>query len=77
MDKPTLCSVTIYPICFFQENILLDTMFEVPGSDIIAVTVTKDAVLGTELPRYTHRGDHPDMEDKPLEPQTSQFGSSV
>ena len=52
-------------------------MFEVPGSDIIAVTVTKNAVLGTELPHYTHRGGHPDMEDKPLEPQTSQFGSSV
>ncbi|KAF6031685.1 hypothetical protein EB796_009979 [Bugula neritina] len=36
------------------ENILLDTMFEVPGSDVVAVTVDKDAVLGRSAPTYTY-----------------------
>jgi len=63
-----------------MENILLDTMFEVPGSDIISVTVTKDAVLGSALPRYTYRNEQPVVMDtpvKPVEPESSQCSSSV
>lgn len=29
-------------------------MFEVPGSDVVAVTVDKDTVLGTSTPTYTY-----------------------
>lgn len=29
-------------------------MFEVPGSNIVAVTVDKDAVLGLSPPQYTY-----------------------
>jgi len=29
-------------------------MFEVPGSDVVAVTVDKDAVLGRSAPTYTY-----------------------
>lgn len=29
-------------------------MFEVPGSNIVAVTVDKDTVLGVSTPQYTH-----------------------
>ncbi|XP_067929243.1 ATP-dependent Clp protease ATP-binding subunit clpX-like, mitochondrial isoform X2 [Watersipora subatra] len=37
-----------------MENILLDTMFEVPGSDIVSITVTKEAVQGLSQPQYTY-----------------------
>lgn len=42
---------------YFQEEVLLDTMFDVPGSDITKVTVTKAAVLGLESPLYTRCSD--------------------
>lgn len=35
-----------------QENILLEAMFEIPGSDIVSVRVTKDVVLGQSAPQY-------------------------
>ena len=43
-------------------------MFEVPGSDIVNVTVTKEAVLGEALPQYTYGADTADayIEAKPL-----------
>lgn len=36
------------------ESLLLDAMFEIPGSDIVSVHVTEEAVLGTGLPLYIH-----------------------
>lgn len=36
----------------FQENILLEAMFEIPGSDIVTVRVTKDVVSGKSAPYY-------------------------
>lgn len=43
-------------MCFFflfsQEKLLLEPMFEVPHSDIVAVEVDKDAVQGKSQPRY-------------------------
>lgn len=30
-------------------------MFEVPGSDTVAVTVDRDAVLGISPPQYTYK----------------------
>lgn len=35
-----------------QEKLLLDPMFEVPHSDIVAVEVNEDVVLGKTSPRY-------------------------
>lgn len=35
-----------------QETILLEPMFEVPGSDILSVHVTEDVVLGNVSPVY-------------------------
>lgn len=35
-----------------MENILLEAMFEIPGSDIVSVRVTKDVVLGQSQPSY-------------------------
>lgn len=35
-----------------MENILLEAMFEIPGSDIVSVRVTKDVVLGQSAPYY-------------------------
>jgi len=37
-----------------MESLLLDTMFEIPDSDIVSVHVTEDAVLGKGLPLYIH-----------------------
>eukprot|EP00096_Caligus_rogercresseyi_P010490 TRINITY_DN3843_c0_g1_i2.p1 TRINITY_DN3843_c0_g1~~TRINITY_DN3843_c0_g1_i2.p1 ORF type:complete len:605 (+),score=197.37 TRINITY_DN3843_c0_g1_i2:34-1815(+) len=34
------------------EKILLDAMFEIPGSDIVAVEVTEDSILGKSQPIY-------------------------
>ena len=35
-----------------QENLLLEPMFEVPGSDISTVIITAEAVSGKESPLY-------------------------
>lgn len=58
-------------------------MFEVPGSDIISVTVTKDAVLGEALPRYTYSrldtnydNDNSASDKSDTEPST-QYSTSV
>jgi ATP-dependent Clp protease ATP-binding subunit ClpX len=37
-----------------MESLLLDAMFEIPGSDIVSVHVTEDAVNGTCNPLYIH-----------------------
>ena len=35
-----------HPPCGWQEKLLLDAMFEIPGSDIISVHVTEEMVRG-------------------------------
>lgn len=35
-----------------QEKLLLEPMFEVPHSDIMAVELDRDVVLGKSQPRY-------------------------
>lgn len=45
--------------CFFsskQEKLLLEPMFEVPHSDIMAVELDRDVVLGKSQPRYIRWG---------------------
>ncbi|KAF9008752.1 P-loop containing nucleoside triphosphate hydrolase protein [Cyathus striatus] len=40
-----------------MESLLLDSMYEVPGSDICHVLITEDVVKGTASPGYWYRGD--------------------
>ncbi|KAA0188131.1 ATP-dependent Clp protease ATP-binding subunit clpX mitochondrial, partial [Fasciolopsis buskii] len=37
------------------EDLLLQSRYEVPGSDISSVVITEDAVLGREQPEYQYR----------------------
>jgi ATP-dependent Clp protease ATP-binding subunit ClpX len=36
----------------FQETLLLDPMFEIPGSDVMSVHITEDVVSGASAPVY-------------------------
>lgn len=38
-----------------QEQLLLEPMFEVPGSDIIGVCIGEDVVRGKKLPDYIRK----------------------
>lgn len=40
-----------------MESLLLEPMFEVPGSDVMSVHVTEGCVRGQEKPQYVKRGD--------------------
>ena len=35
-----------------METLLLDSMFEVPGSDIVSVKIDEDAVNGNKMPEF-------------------------
>ena len=43
--------------CLFcvKERILLDAMFDVPGTDIVEVVLTDDVVRGSKSPEYVRR----------------------
>ncbi|XP_015437168.1 PREDICTED: ATP-dependent Clp protease ATP-binding subunit clpX-like, mitochondrial isoform X3 [Dufourea novaeangliae] len=45
-----------------MESLLLEPMFEVPGSDVMSVHVTEGCVRGNEKPQYIKRGDATDEE---------------
>lgn len=53
----------------FQENLLLDTMFEVPGSDVKSVHIDDDCVKGTASPKYVRN-------TRPLDDATEDSSSS-
>lgn len=36
----------------FQETLLLEPMFEIPGSDVMSVHITEDVVTGASAPVY-------------------------
>ena len=38
-----------------KERILLDAMFDVPGTDIVEVVLTEDVVCGGKSPEYVRR----------------------
>lgn len=40
-----------------MEKILLDPMFEIPGSDITGVHISKDVVEGSAHPTYVRQGE--------------------
>ena len=44
-----------YSLYIPQENILLDPMFDVPGSDIVDVIVDGNVVRGDKKPQYVRR----------------------
>lgn len=52
-----------------QESLLLDPMFEVPGSEIKGVHITEDCVMGSP-PIYIHRSSSTTSQTDP--PETSQ-----
>lgn len=41
-----------------MESLLLEPMFEVPGSDIVSCHITEQCVKGYEKPQYTRRDDN-------------------
>ena len=53
-----------------QEQILLDPMFEVPGSNIHSVTITKDCVTAKSPPQYGYHsnGEHAEESHDPTPP---------
>lgn len=53
-----------------QENLLLDTMFEVPGSDVKSVHIDDDCVKGTASPKYVRNA-------RPLDDATADESSST
>ena len=38
----------------FQEKVLLDPMYEVPGSDIVNVIINDEVINGTKAAEYIH-----------------------
>ncbi|XP_050716257.1 ATP-dependent Clp protease ATP-binding subunit clpX-like, mitochondrial isoform X1 [Eriocheir sinensis] len=47
-----------------MENLLLDAMFEIPGSDIVSVHITAEAVRGEAPPIFVHGQPVPPEEDQ-------------
>ena len=50
-----------------METLLLEPMFDVPGSDVMSVHVTDGCVRGEEQPQYVRRGDT--VEEEPQQAQ--------
>ncbi|XP_074107073.1 caseinolytic protease chaperone subunit isoform X1 [Cotesia typhae] len=47
-----------------MESLLLEPMFDVPGSDVLTVHVTEGSVRGTDKPQYIKRGDSTEEEQQ-------------
>lgn len=47
-----------------QENLLLDSMFEIPGSDIVSVHITAEAVKGESPPIFVRGQPVPSEDDQ-------------
>ncbi|MPC46922.1 ATP-dependent Clp protease ATP-binding subunit clpX-like, mitochondrial [Portunus trituberculatus] len=47
-----------------MENLLLDSMFEIPGSDIVSVHITAESVRGEAAPIFVHGQPVPSEEDQ-------------
>ena len=46
-----------HPLYPLQEKLLLDPMFEVPGSDVTAVYIDEEVVRGRKPPQYGYASD--------------------
>ena len=69
----TVCTCITYEtvdICFFelQEQLLLEPMFEVPGSDIVRVLVEEDTARGYHPARYQYNDPSSSEETKADQP---------
>merc|ERR1712226_702904 len=51
------------------EKLLLDVMFEIPGSNVESVTVTEEAVKGMAAPTFYYAEDKDSGEDSPESPE--------
>ncbi len=51
-----------------QEKILLDPMFDVPGSEIVDVIINEEVVRGKKSAQYVHhpKDDSPEVEEEPI-----------
>jgi len=49
------------------EKLLLDVMFEIPGSNVESVLVTQEAVMGMSSPTFYYAQDKDIVEEKPEE----------
>ena len=47
-----------------MESLLLEPMFDVPGSDVMTVHVTEGCVRGIDKPQYIRRGGDTAVEDE-------------
>ena len=47
-----------------QESILLDPMFEIPGSNIVEVNITENVVLNKDEPEFIRKADYDKNDDK-------------
>lgn len=55
-----------------QEKLLLDAMFEVPGSDVKTVVITDECVKGDSPPEYVrHSTSTTNSTEPPTPPQTT------
>lgn len=50
-----------------MEKLLLDVMFEIPGSNVESVEVTQEAVMGMSSPTFYYAQDKDIVEEKPEE----------
>ncbi|XP_008553557.1 ATP-dependent Clp protease ATP-binding subunit clpX-like, mitochondrial isoform X2 [Microplitis demolitor] len=55
-----------------MESLLLEPMFDVPGSDVLSVHVTEASVGGKDKPQYVRRGDSTTEEDPQQQEQQAQ-----
>ena len=69
---PSIPAQQIYIIILvfcLQETILLDPMFDVPGTDIVDVIITDEVIKGKEKPQYIHQPRDVTPEADPIEEQ--------
>lgn len=53
-----------------METILLDPMFEIPGSNIVEVNITEDVVAGKDEPKFVRKPEYSDKSDDKSDQQT-------
>jgi hypothetical protein len=66
METNSAQTMSTHPLCLkififiFQERLLLEPMFEVPGSNVKAVHIDEDTVRGKQTPRYEYHAEESD-----------------
>lgn len=53
IESTCILKISVLTMChFLQETLLLEPMFEIPGSDVLSVHITDDSVLKKAEPVY-------------------------